>query len=82
MLQANHTSDFNEKGLAWYYKLKPFLNKKYPPENVVLIDVDSGDYFVNRNTISAYESARKKYPNKLFFIAHVGQLSSFLKPLP
>ena len=79
MLQPTIRSQFSEKGRQWYYQLKPELEKKYHPDDVVLIETESGNYFIGKTTIEAYKSARRKYPKKKFFGAHVGQLASALK---
>ena len=79
MLKVAKREKFSEKGRELYYKLKPELNRKYEPDDVVLIEVESGDYFVGDTTIEAYKKAKKKYRSKIFFAAQVGSLSSFLK---
>ena len=38
----------------------------------VVIDVDSGDYFLGETGIEATDKARKKYPEKIFYLARVG----------
>jgi len=79
MLQPATNNQFTEKGRALYYQLKPKLENKYPHDNVILIDVESGDYFVGDTTSTAYKKAHAKYPHKKFFIAQIGQLASLLK---
>lgn len=70
---------FSEKGRELYYKLKAELEKEYEPDDIVLIETESGDYFVGETTMKAYQEAKKKYPGKMFFAAQVGRLASFLK---
>jgi len=79
MLKPTERENFSEKGRALYYKLKPRLEKKHQPDDVVLIEVNSGDYFVGETTMDAYKKAKKKHPRKIFFAAQVGRLVSFLK---
>ena len=81
MLKPATFDQFSEKGQARYYQLKSILAKKYEPDEVVLIETDSGDYFVDKTTTQAYKKAQQKYPDKKFFIAQVGRLTSLLKSL-
>ena len=39
---------------------------------IVAIEVDSGDFFLGRNEIEAYEKGIKKYPDKTFVYKRVG----------
>jgi hypothetical protein len=48
-------------------KLEPGHNGK-----IVVIDAESGDYFLGENLHEANEKARKKYPNKVFYGIKVG----------
>ena len=79
MLKDPVLNELSEKGRARYYQIKPQLEKNYEPDDVVLIEVETGDYFVGQTTSDTYNKARKKYPDKEFFIAQVGQLASLLK---
>lgn len=81
MLKDPTLDELSEKGRARYYQIKPHLEKNYKPDDVVLIEVETGDYFVGQTTPEAYKKASEKHPNKEFFIAQVGQLASLLKPL-
>lgn len=81
MLKDPVLNELSEKGRARYYQIKPQLKESYEPDDVVLIEVETGDYFVGQTTPEAYSKAREKYPDKEFFIAQVGQLASLLKPL-
>ena len=38
----------------------------------VVIDVDSGDYFVGETGIEATDKAREKHPGKIFYLARIG----------
>jgi hypothetical protein len=79
MLKNPILNELSEKGRERYYQIKPQLEKSYEPDDVVLIEVETGDYFVGQTTPEAYNKAREKYPDKEFFIAQVGQLASLLK---
>ncbi len=48
-------------------KLEPKHNGK-----IVVIDAESGDYFLGENLHEANERARKKYPNNVFYAIKVG----------
>ena len=39
---------------------------------IVVIDAESGDYFLGENLHEANEKARKKYPNNVFYAIKVG----------
>ena len=39
---------------------------------IVVIDAESGDYFLGENLHEANEKARKKYPNNVFYAVKVG----------
>jgi len=39
---------------------------------IVAIEIDSGDYFLGRNEIEAYDEGTKKYPEKTFVYKRVG----------
>lgn len=79
MLIPVKRDQFSEKGRQRYYQIKPQLEKKHNPDDVILIEVESGDFFVAETTTQAYKKAHQQYPNKEFFIAQVGQLAALLK---
>ncbi len=68
-----------EKGREIYYKIKPQLEKKHDPGNYVTIEVNSGRFFVGRNSIEAMDKAKKHFPRRQFFMARVGRITSNLK---
>jgi len=39
---------------------------------IVAIEITSGDYFLGRNEIEAYENGIQKYPNKTFVYKRIG----------
>lgn len=62
-----------EKGLEIYNRIKLELDNKYTPDQTVVIDVKSGDYYVAEDAIKASDEALKHHPNGIpFFIAFVG----------
>ncbi len=52
-------------------KLRSKLEPRHNGE-IVVIDADSGDYFLGENLHEANERARKKYPNNVFYAIKVG----------
>jgi hypothetical protein len=64
-------------------KLRPELESKHKGE-IVVIDAESGDYFLGSTLQEANESARKKYPNNVFYAIKVGYpaVYSFSSRLP
>lgn len=71
--------DIVEKGKELYYGVKPELKKKYPDEDYVSFEVESGDYFVGKTSIEALKKAKKKYHDKQFFLAQVGSIAGIMK---
>jgi len=52
-------------------QLREKLEKGYEGE-IVDIEIASGDFFLGRNEIEAYEKAVKKYPDKTFVYKRIG----------
>ncbi len=53
-------------------KLEPKLNNKF-----VAIEVESADYFIGNDAIEAINKAKKHYPDSVFFLARIGNISAF-----
>lgn len=68
-----------EKGKEIYYRIKPRLEKKYPPGDFVTIEVSSGRFFVGKNSLEAMRKAQKHFPKKQFFLSQVGRVAGILK---
>jgi uncharacterized protein YlzI (FlbEa/FlbD family) len=68
-----------EKGKEIFYRLKPKLVKKYQAGHFVTIEVNSGKFFVGKNSVEAIEKAKKEFPQKQFFMAQVGKMAGILK---
>lgn len=67
--------DVIKKGEAIYFsRLKDELEPTHSGETVV-IEVDSGEYFINKDVLVAVNEARAKFPDKLFYIATIGSIS-------
>ena len=52
-------------------QLKEKLEKDHKGE-IVAIEIASGDFFLGKNEIEAYEKAVKKYPDKTFVYKRIG----------
>jgi len=67
-----HAKKLAEVGERLYEKnLRRKLETTHKGE-IVVIDADSGDYFLGANLHEANEKARKKYPDKVFYAIKVG----------
>ena len=51
--------------------LKSRLEKRYKGR-IVAIEVDSGDYFIGKDEIEAYDKARAKHPADTFCFLRIG----------
>jgi len=60
-----------EKGQKIYEAIKDKLEPEHKGE-LVAIEVETGDYFLGRRVIEAIEKAKRKYPDKVFYVARVG----------
>ncbi len=59
------------RGKKIYEKIK----SKYQPKNngkFLAIEVDSKDVFLADSTVEAVETAKKKYPHKVFYVVKIG----------
>lgn len=52
-------------------QLKEKLEREHKGE-IVAIEITSGDFFLGRNEVEAYENGIKKYPDKTFVYKRVG----------
>lgn len=53
-------------------KLEPQHNNKF-----VVIEVDSGDYFIDKDSVKATLKAQKKHPETVFYLARIGHPAAF-----
>ena len=59
-----------KKGQEILKKILPELKKKYPPYYYVVIETNSGEYFVGeRNDV--YHKAKEKYPDTIFYVSRL-----------
>jgi len=75
MLRARNYTKAEEK----YFQLKPELESKYDEEDYVVIDPETGDYFVGGNSVEAMKKARQEKPKGKLFVAQVGRIAGFIK---
>ncbi|MCK4392814.1 hypothetical protein KAX17_07900 [Candidatus Bipolaricaulota bacterium] len=68
---AHSTEELDRLGWARYEEIKEELEAKHHGEYVV-IEVDSGDYFVGKTAEEAFKQAEEVYPNKAFYLIRVG----------
>ena len=66
------TTEFAKRGREIYYKINPELEKAHKGE-VLLIEIESGDYFVDKNSHEALKKAKAKYPKRFFYRCRVGE---------
>lgn len=52
-------------------QLREKLEKDYKGE-IVAIEIESGDFFLGKNEIKAYEKAVNEYPDKTFVYKRIG----------
>lgn len=54
-----------------YDRLRDQLEPRHKGE-IVAIEIDSGDYFLGRDELEAYDKGVRKYPDKTFIYKRVG----------
>lgn len=70
------TEDITRLGEEFYLnQLKSKLENSNNGDYVV-IDVQSKKYFIDRDLMIALNQARKKFPDRLFFIVQIGTLQA------
>jgi len=65
------TEELDRLGWARYEEIKEELEAKHHGEYVV-IEVDSGDYFVGKTAEEAFQQAEEVHPDKAFCLIRVG----------
>jgi len=65
-----------KQGEAMYHALDHKLKDK--DGLMIAIDVETGDYFLGRNTLEACDKGRKKYPHHTFYIKRIGANTAFV----
>jgi hypothetical protein len=64
-------NEFFKKGQEIFYKINPTLEKQHHGK-VLVIEVESEDYFVDEDSREAMRKAKAKYPDRIFFRCRVG----------
>ena len=77
-------NELTQKGRQYYLEE---LKEKLEKTNMgdwIFIEPESKKYFLDKDELKALQKAKKEFPNKLFFIAKVGNLRETLvtKKLP
>lgn len=70
------TNELVSLGEKRYQELKMQLEPAHKNEFVV-IEVDSGDYFIDRDSTRALLKAQKQYPQTIFYLARIGYPAAF-----
>ena len=71
-IKSIDTSDLARKGeLIYQQELKDLLEKTHLGK-FCAIEVDSKDYFLGDTPVEASAYARKKYPDKVFYLVKIG----------
>lgn len=65
------TNETVRRGEKVYARIKARLEPQYTGK-FIAIEVDSGDYFIDKNSVAAILKARKKHPDAIFYLARVG----------
>jgi len=66
-----NTKEIGRKGRRIFEAISEQLEKEHFGKAIV-IDVETGDYFIGKTGIEATKKAREKYPNKVFFLGKIG----------
>jgi hypothetical protein len=71
-MQFEQDSQMAKRGMEIYQQqLKAKLEKDHKDE-IVAIEVESGDYFLGKTIIEAADKGKKKYPGKGFYFIRIG----------
>ncbi|MCR4432267.1 MAG: hypothetical protein NUV45_14795 [Tepidanaerobacteraceae bacterium] len=68
---SHPTEELDRLGWAWYEEIKDELEEKHHGD-YVMIEVDSGDYFVGETPQEALQRAENAYPDKVFCLIRIG----------
>ena len=63
--------EIGRKGRKIFETISEQLEKEHFGQAIV-IDVDTGDYFIGKTGIEATKKAKEKYPDKVFFVGRIG----------
>ncbi len=66
-----NTKEIGRKGRKMFEVISEPLEKEHFGKAIV-IDVETGDYFIGKTGVEATKKAKEKYPNKVFFLGRIG----------
>ena len=70
------TGEYVRRGEKRYKAVKDRVEAKYK-NKFIAIEVDSGDYFIDQDSVKAVLKARKRYPHAIFYLARIGYPAAF-----
>jgi hypothetical protein len=70
------TKELVRLGEKRYEEIKEKIERRHKHKFIV-IEVDSGDYFIDKDPVTATLKARKKYPTAIFYLARIGYPAAF-----
>ncbi len=66
-------SPFAQKGEAIYRdQILPEISEETLKGKIVAIEVESGDYFIDEDSLKAITRAQTKHPAKMFYLKRIG----------
>jgi len=71
IIKEVRTKEISKKGQEWFERYNDDLKDRYEGKAIV-IEVDSGDYFIGNDSIEATKKAKEKDPDKIFFLGRIG----------
>jgi hypothetical protein len=74
--QPSDIRKISKKGRQIFEALDPELSTTHRGQFIV-IEVDSGDYFLGETAMEANQKAREKHPGKIFFLGRIGYRTAF-----
>jgi len=72
------TLELDRRGWTRYEQIAHILEVQHRGE-FVMIEVDSGDYFLGRTLQEADKKARQKYPDRVFYVIRIGRRAVWVR---
>ena len=70
--QRERRSDTSKRGKEWYVRIRPLVDNEANVGKIVTIDVDSGDYEVDADLLTAGERLRVRHPDAVIWSERIG----------
>ena len=70
------TTELVKRGEKRYEQIREQLEPKHK-NKFVIIEVDSGDYFIDKDSVKATLKAKKKHPHAIFYTIRIGHPAAF-----